>query len=686
MFRTPSPRSVASLLLASAALLAPLDAAAQAVDYEALEQVFGEPVTTSVTGKPQRASEAAASLVIITRDDIRRSPARDIPGLIAAYAGIDVARWTAGQTDVVVRGGVRPYNSSLLVLVNGRQAYLDHYGMTNWNLLGVQLDEIQQIEVVRGPNSALFGFNAATGVINIITVNPLTTRQVVTNVEVGNDGQLHLSQTAALKLADAVGVRLSAGYDKSDEFDGSTGAPVLPPNAGPVRRVDALSVAGELLVQAGERTEAGFGISRLTNTQNEIIPALIQLRQDYHFTAADAHVSHDTDWGVLSARTFHTRNNIYSTVANIRNAIIVSNRTSSISANALVRAGSGNTLRFGGEFRANSLHQGYPGPTHYRVLSGSAMWESQLNDRLTITAAGRVDMLRLGQRGLIDQPTIYTAADFHRSITTWSANGAISYRIDDSTVLRIAGGRGVQAPSMLALGMRVHSPAEGMPFPLVFSGNPHIDPAIVTSSEIGLSRELGNAAKLELTAYYNRTRDFVSLSSTSSPPVAAPPAYPFLQLPADNVGSYRALGFTAAIDGRFGSRWSWMANYSWTDVAQDIPANTGGALAWPLALDRTTPRHKVKAQLSYASGPWLATVAARYASAVDQPTLPPAGAPALQLVHIGDNLTFDAKLAFKAGKHLSFTAAGENLTGSAGAGLSVIPSERRVRAGVKVSF
>ena len=87
----------------------PVAAHAQSVNYTDLEQMFGEPVTTSVTGKPQRASEAPAALIIITRDDIRRSPANDIPGLIQAYAGIDVARWTAGQTDVVVRGGVRPY-------------------------------------------------------------------------------------------------------------------------------------------------------------------------------------------------------------------------------------------------------------------------------------------------------------------------------------------------------------------------------------------------------------------------------------------------------------------------------------------------------------------------------------------------------------------------------------------------
>src|SRR3546814_4300316 len=80
------------LATASVGLALPAIAQAQSINYAELEELFGEPVTTSVTGKPQRASEAPAALVIITRDDIRRSPANDIPGLVQAYAGIDVVR------------------------------------------------------------------------------------------------------------------------------------------------------------------------------------------------------------------------------------------------------------------------------------------------------------------------------------------------------------------------------------------------------------------------------------------------------------------------------------------------------------------------------------------------------------------------------------------------------------------
>ena len=198
-------RRLLSLMFATAItpLLPTTALHAQIVDYAGLAETFGEPITTSVTGKPQRASEAPASITIITRDQIARSPARSVPDVLKAYAGIDVNRWTAGQSDIAVRGGVQTYNARLLVLVDGRQVYLDHYGMTNWNLLGVQLDDIQQIELVRGPASALFGFNAASGVVNIITRRVGQTPTVTATAELGNHDISRLAGSVTLQIGRA---------------------------------------------------------------------------------------------------------------------------------------------------------------------------------------------------------------------------------------------------------------------------------------------------------------------------------------------------------------------------------------------------------------------------------------------------------------------------------------------------
>src|ERR1700722_5895530 len=106
---------ISALVILGLALLGPAPLRAQAVDYGALEQIFGEPITTSVTGKPQRASEVPGDLTIITQDDIRRSGATDIPSILQFVTGVDVRRYTYGDAEVGIRGYSSPINPRLLV-------------------------------------------------------------------------------------------------------------------------------------------------------------------------------------------------------------------------------------------------------------------------------------------------------------------------------------------------------------------------------------------------------------------------------------------------------------------------------------------------------------------------------------------------------------------------------------------
>ena len=661
-------------------------AQAQSVDYAALGQMFGEPVTTSVNGKPQRVSDAPASLVIITQDDIRRSPANDIPGVIQAYAGINVTKWVGGQSEITVRGGIQPINPRLLVLVNGRQVYLDFYGMTNWAGVGVQLDEIQQIEIVRGPNSALFGFNAASGVINIITIDPLRTRQVTMTAEAGNDGQRRVSGVAALRLSDWLGLRVSGGYQIANEFDGLKTSVLGTQNGADVLDPRHKEVAGEIYIRPDSRTEGRISGSYSSTRQTELIPPLLTDIGDYGFSSIGANISHDTGWGIVSLRAL--RNVTKYKTRSLDTDIFFKNKVSVISADALVRLGRSNTVRVGIEYRRNALKAapGFPGATRYDLLAGSAMWESQLSDAATFTIAARIDHLALEQQGIVNQPTIFVKDDFNRSITAWSVNSALLFKLSDVDSLRIAASQGIQAPSLLSLGARLAFTLPGSPLPLVFAGNPYVVPARTRSAEVAFIRALGQDGRFELTAFYNRTTDVIGAASSQTPPRAAPPAYPFIMLNFNNVGAFSAYGVEASLTGRFGPSWPWQLNYSWTKVEQNIVGNSGGVFQRPLALDRTTPEHTIKAQLSYEHGPWLLTAAGRYTSPTSQLYASGAGSGPLLFTKIPDSLAIDAKFAFKIDNNLTFAVAGENLTGAAGAGLSPVPGERRLRASVQVSF
>ncbi|HEY6868885.1 MAG TPA: TonB-dependent receptor plug domain-containing protein, partial [Novosphingobium sp.] len=211
------PGRLPLLLLACAACF-PQTVRAQAMNYGALEDLFGEPVTTTATGTPQRASEAPANMSIVTADDIRRSGSRNVPEILERIAGLEVLRTGLNAFDVGVRGYQQPMQPRMLVLIDGRQVFLDDYSRTDWSNLPLNIDDIRQIEVVKGAASALFGSNAASGVINIVTRSPQFDGGISVNTTLGTQEHRSIDTTIRLKGANG-GVKLSFGGLDAREFD-----------------------------------------------------------------------------------------------------------------------------------------------------------------------------------------------------------------------------------------------------------------------------------------------------------------------------------------------------------------------------------------------------------------------------------------------------------------------------------
>src|ERR1700728_696449 len=208
------PRIAAALVLMSASY----GAVAQTINYGPLEQLFGEPITTSVTGSAQRSSEVPANMEIITAEDIRRSGARDVTSALRNVVGVDLMQFGKDQTEVSVRGYDQPFAANLLVLINGRQVYADTYSLTPWSALPVELADIRQIELVKGPSSALFGFNAVGGVINIVTYNPLYDDVNTASLSGGTQGLAQGSVVTTFKLGDTGAIRLSGSGGSNNDF------------------------------------------------------------------------------------------------------------------------------------------------------------------------------------------------------------------------------------------------------------------------------------------------------------------------------------------------------------------------------------------------------------------------------------------------------------------------------------
>ncbi len=124
---------------------------------------------TSVTKTPQKASEAAAAVFVITQTDIKRSGVTNIPEALRLAPGIDVARIDGNKWAISSRGFTGRFANKLLVLIDGRSVYTPYFSGVYWDVQDVLLEDIDRIEVIRGPGATLWGANAVNGVINIIT-------------------------------------------------------------------------------------------------------------------------------------------------------------------------------------------------------------------------------------------------------------------------------------------------------------------------------------------------------------------------------------------------------------------------------------------------------------------------------------------------------------------------------------
>jgi iron complex outermembrane receptor protein len=133
---------------------------------------FEEQVVVTASKSEETLVNAPAAVSVVTTDVIQSSPATNIGDLLRAVPGLNVTQVSARDVNITTRGATSTLATSQLALVDGRSVYLDFFGMVLWDLVPTNPDEIRQIEVIRGPASAVWGANAMTGVVNILTRSP----------------------------------------------------------------------------------------------------------------------------------------------------------------------------------------------------------------------------------------------------------------------------------------------------------------------------------------------------------------------------------------------------------------------------------------------------------------------------------------------------------------------------------
>ena len=115
---------------------------------------------------------APATVTVLTKEMIGRAPVQNVTDLLRLVPGLNTVQSSARDVNVTSREATGTLADSMLVLLDGRSIYQDFFGFVAWDFLPIDVQEIEQIEILRGPASAVWGANAMTGVINIITKKP----------------------------------------------------------------------------------------------------------------------------------------------------------------------------------------------------------------------------------------------------------------------------------------------------------------------------------------------------------------------------------------------------------------------------------------------------------------------------------------------------------------------------------
>ncbi|TYC61425.1 hypothetical protein ETQ85_01785 [Zoogloea oleivorans] len=210
----PKPSNLAGTLLLT---LLPLWTQAAPTPSEA-DYLDDLPVVLSATRLSQALADAPGAVTVIDRYMIRASGARDIGELFALVPGFQVGMHTGNQPLVTYHGLSDEAPRRMLVQVDGRSVYSPYFiAGVEWNQLGVDIDDIERIEVFRGANSAAYGSNAFLGVANIVTRSPSETRGTAVRYRAGDSGVNDVGVRLGKRLGD-VDVRLSASRNFDHGF------------------------------------------------------------------------------------------------------------------------------------------------------------------------------------------------------------------------------------------------------------------------------------------------------------------------------------------------------------------------------------------------------------------------------------------------------------------------------------
>ena len=607
---------------------------------------------------------APATMSVVTSETIESTPAQNYADLLRSVPGLNVVQTSARDINMTSRQATSTLATSQLALLDGRSIYLDFFGFVAWDFLPVNFSEIKQVEVIRGPASAVWGANAQTGVVNIITKSPRETPglQVIVSggtfdrdVDGGEELDTGTTFGTNIRYAQAVNetwaYKISAGYFTQDAFARPVGSiPVCLPG------VEEDGCAG---INA---LTGGAPYSRVAYDNQGTSQPKFDFRLDQELSD-DSRLSYSAGYAGTEG-IFHTGIGpfdvdsgsyvFYGKVNYNRGDFKLNFFTNVLDADSINRLTRGGDLQllsftfksqtydfeaghsmliadqhllsFGGNFRRNNFDLELAPDAEDRNEVGGYIQDEFFTDRFRVVLGARVDKF-----SVIDDPVFSPRVTF-------------MYKPAPSHALRVSYNRAFRSPSAInnfldtqIVTASVDLRPFGIPvpvFPIVSSvtGNDELKEESLTAYEIGYTGEFGGRTSFSASFYINDSDEninFVPLTAYSSanlPPrwaaAGLPPALfdivsatqggPFAALFTYlNLGPLRQHGFELGVDSLVTSNISAFANYSWQGDPENLDPD-GDQIAYPESELIFPPKHRFNLGTNYNSARYLGSASVNY--------------------------------------------------------------------------
>ncbi len=560
-------------------------------------QKYEETVVVSGSRTETTIMNAPATMSVIGANTIDQAPSRNFAELLRSVPGINVTQVSARDINITSRAATGTLATGQLALLDGRSLYQDFFGFVMWDFLPVDLSEIKQIEVVRGPASAIWGANAVYGVVNVITKSPREMQGTRATIGLGtfdreasgstaNAGSLwYVSGTHAQAIDDRWAYKLSAGTFSQDPLTRPTG---IIPGSTPGREYPGYTNTGTTQPKFDARLDYDYPDGRkltfsggVAGTEGimhsgigpfDINSGTVMGYAKVDFTRKAMRAGFFTNILDGDADNLLTR-----TPTNDPIGFAFSTKTFDFDISNVSTLGTRHAFSYGGNLRFNKFEMSLaPGAEDRTEFGVYAQDEIFLNDHFRWVVGARVDRF-----------------DFIDDIV-FSPRTTLLIKPRENHTVRLSYNRAYRSPSVInnflditiaePIPLGLFSPLLAgviYPLPVRSIGDPDLVETSMDAYEIGYTGVLGGRTVLSAAYYINKTKNDILFTEDESgrwTHLNPPPGWPINPLAIalatggagfpglftyENFGKTTQKGLELGIDTPLGNIVNGFVNYSW---------------------------------------------------------------------------------------------------------------------------